>query len=39
LTRRQAADVVGEAVRLDLGFLDARALWTEPAPLLSVAVF
>ena len=39
LTRRQGADVVGAAVLLELGFLEARAHWTDPAPLLSAAAF
>lgn len=39
LTRQQGADVIGAAVLLELGFLDARARWTDPAPLLSAAVF
>lgn len=39
LTRRQGAEVVGAAVLLELGFLKARAHWTDPAPLLAAAVF
>jgi adenine phosphoribosyltransferase len=39
LTRQQGADVVGAAVLLELGFLDARAHWTDPVPLLAAAVF
>ena len=39
LTRQQGADVIGAAVLLELGFLDARAHWTDPAPLLAAAVF
>ena len=39
LTRQQGADVVGAAVLLELGFLEARARWTDPAPLLATAVF
>lgn len=39
LVRQQGADVAGAAVLLELGFLDARARWTDPAPLLATAVF
>lgn len=39
LTRRQGAEVIGAAVLLELGFLGARAHWTDPAPLLATAVF
>ena len=39
LTRRQGAEVIGAAVLLELGFLGARARWTDPAPLLATAVF
>ena len=39
LTRQQGAEVVGAAVLLELGFLGARTLWNDPAPLLSAAVF
>ena len=39
LTRQQGADVIGAAVLLELGFLDARAHWTDPAPLLATAIF
>jgi len=39
LTRQQGAEVVGAAVLLELGFLDARAHWNDPAPLLSAAIF
>jgi adenine phosphoribosyltransferase len=39
LTRQQGADVVGAAVLLELGFLDARTHWIDPAPLLGAAVF
>jgi adenine phosphoribosyltransferase len=39
LTRQQGADVIGAAVLLELGFLDARQGWTDPAPLWAAAVF
>ena len=39
LTRQQGAEVIGAAVLLELGFLNARAHWTDPAPLLATAVF
>lgn len=39
LTRQQGAEVVGAAVLLELGFLDARKGWTDPAPLWAAAVF
>ena len=39
LTRRQGAEVIGAAVLLELGFLGARAHWTDPAPLLATAIF
>ena len=39
LTRQQGADVVGAAVLLELGFLEARARWTDPAPLRATAIF
>ena len=39
LTRQQGAEVIGAAVLLELGFLDARTHWTDPAPLLATAVF
>ena len=39
LTRQQGAEVVGAAVLLELGFLDARKTWTDPAPLCAAAVF
>ena len=39
LTRQQGAEVIGAAVLLELGFLNARELWKDPAPLLAAAVF
>ncbi|MEO8365046.1 MAG: adenine phosphoribosyltransferase [Pseudoxanthomonas sp.] len=39
LTRQQGAEVVAAAVLLELGFLEARTHWTDPAPLLAAAVF
>ena len=39
LTRQQGAEVIGAAVLLELGFLDARTHWADPAPLLAAAVF
>ncbi len=39
LTRQQGAEVIGAAVLLELGFLGARAQWTDPAPLLATAIF
>jgi len=39
LTRQQGAEVIGAAVLLELGFLDARAHWTDPAPLLATVTF
>ena len=39
LTRQQGAEVIGAAVLLELGFLNARARWTDPAPLFATAVF
>lgn len=39
LTRQQGAEVVGAAVLLELGFLDARKGWSDPAPLWAAAVF
>ena len=39
LTRQQGAEVVGAAVLLELGFLEARKTWTDPAPLWAAAVF
>ncbi len=39
LTRQQGAQVMGAAVLIELGFLGARDLWQDPAPLRSVAVF
>ncbi|UOV09359.1 adenine phosphoribosyltransferase [Pseudoxanthomonas sp. F37] len=39
LVERQGAQVVGTAVLVELGFLDARAGWTHPAPLHASAVY
>ncbi len=39
LTRQQGAEVIGAAVLLELGFLNARERWNDPAPLLAAAVF
>ena len=39
LVRQQGAEVVGAAVLLELGFLNARGNWTDPAPLSAAAVF
>ena len=39
LTRQLGAEVVGAAVLLELGFLDARKSWIDPAPLWAAAVF
>ena len=39
LTRQQGAEVIGAAVLLELGFLNARKSWNDPAPLLAAAVF
>lgn len=39
LTRQQGAEVVGAAVLLELGFLDARKGWNDSAPLWAAAVF
>ena len=39
LTRQQGAEVIGAAVLLELGFLNAREHWNDPAPLLAAAVF
>ena len=39
LVEQQGAQVVGTAVLVELGFLDARAGWTHSAPLLASAVY
>ena len=39
LARRQGAEIIGAAVLLELGFLDARKHWADPAPLLAAATF
>jgi len=39
LTRQQGAEVVGAAVLLELGFLEARKTWADPAPLWAAAAF
>ena len=39
LTRQQGAEIVGAAVLLELGFLDARKGWNDPAPLWAAALF
>lgn len=39
LTRLQGAQVMAAVVLLELGFLEARARWEDPAPLQSTLVF
>lgn len=39
LVRLQGAEVAGAGVLLELGFLQARQHWTDPAPLHAAAVF
>jgi adenine phosphoribosyltransferase len=39
LTRAQGAQVMGAVVLVELGFLDARARWDDPAPLVASVAF